>query len=264
MAKPKNEVAVAANPESNLMVVQSDQVPDYIKQDSARGSENVGQDDIVIPRLEIIQALSPQVKDGDPKFNPDARPGMLINSVTGQVYGKEVMVVPVIYTKQWLVWRKRKDKDGKPLQGGFFGAYNTPMDAEDRMMKEGGEAANIEVLDTPQHLCLLVNFNTGSVDEVMLSMPRTKAKISRQWNTMVRMAGGDRFSRVYRVTTALEKNSAGQDYYNYVVSQAGFPVKPLFERAEKLWTQLHEGVRKATMDVTGFDDDAPSHTNSEM
>jgi hypothetical protein len=262
VVKPGTEVAKA---DDQALVMVQDQAPDYIKQDSQRGSENVTTDDIVIPRLEVIQALSPAVKDGDPGFIEGARPGMLMNSVTKQVYGKEVMVVPIYYTKQWLVWKKRKDENGKPLEGGFFGAYNSPMEAEDRKQQEGGDANHIEIIDTPQHLCLLINMSTGSIDEVMISMPRTKAKISRTWNSMVRLAGGDRFSRVYRIAAQLEKKTQG-DYYNFVVAQSGFPAKTLYERAEKLYTQVQSGQRNVVMDVDGFSEGEGSthETDSEM
>lgn len=267
-AKPETKTTeVATKVEAPVMIVEQADIPDYIKQGEGRGSENVTKDDIVIPRLEIIQALSPQVKEGDPKFNEAARPGMLVNSVTGQIYGKEVMVVPVYYTKQWLVWKARKDKDGKPLEGGFFGAFNSDFEAKERADEEGGEEANIEIIDTPQHLCLLVNRDSGSIDEVMISMPRTKAKVSRQWNSMVRLAGGDRFGRVYRIATQLEKKTQG-DYYNFVVAQCGFPAKPLYDRAEKLYEQIAAGERKVVMDIEDFDEGSKTygqdHSDAEM
>lgn len=255
MAK-KESTAVVEKPETTPVIYESDTVPDYIKA-GQRGSENVSTDDIIIPRLELIQGLSPYVKDGDPKFNPDARPGMLINSVTGQLYGKEVMLVPVYFMKQWLVWRKRKwvDEKGREQtsEGGFMGSYNTQAEAhEEATRREAEGGAPIEIIDTPQHLCLLINFNAGSIDEVMVSMPRTKAKVSRQWNSMVRLAGGDRFSRAYRVTSALEKNSRG-DYYNFVIAQSGFPRKDIYERAEKLYEQISSGDRTVVVDVSGLD-----------
>ncbi len=253
--------------QSTALVMVQDEMPDYLRAEGpGRGSENVGTDDIVIPRLEIVQALSPYVKDGDAQFIPEARPGMLINSVTKQLYGKEVMLVPVFYMKQWLVWGKRKDDKGSALQGGFFGGFDNTMDAEARKVEEvekGSNGGHVEVIDTPQHLCLLVNINTGSVDEVMLSMPRTKAKISRAWNSMVRLAGGDRFSRVYRVTTQLEKKTQG-DYYNFAIAQSGFPAKPLYDRAEKLYTQIAEGQRRVVVDADGLAGDETHDPNAEM
>lgn len=269
--EPGTSVAKAGG-NSALILIQ-DQPPEYIKTGGEqRGSENVGTDDIVIPRLEVIQALSPCVKEGDPAFNEAARPGMLMNSVTKQLYGKEVMVVPVYYTKQWLVWMKRKIVvSGKEqnLPGGFFGSYPDEIAAKDRCEEEvakGTPAEHLEIIDTPQHLCLLVNINQGSVDEVMVSMPRTKAKISRQWNSMVRLAGGDRFGRVYRVTTQLEKKTQG-DYYNFAIAQCGFPVKALYDRAEKLYTEIAAGERRVVMDVNDFEADGAGggeHGPTEM
>lgn len=249
MAKQqKNELSTQKS--APVMMYEGAEKPDYIK-DEQRGSENVGQQDIIIPRLEIVQALSPAVKDGDAGFIPEARPGMLMNSVSKQLYGKEVMVIPVIYIKQWLVWGKRKDENGKPLPGGFHGGYNTPEEANARFNEEGGEKANLEIVDTPQHLCLLINTSTGRTEEVMISMPKTKAKISRQWNSMVRMAGGDRFSRVYRVTSALEKKTQG-DYYNFAIAQAGWPAINLYKQAEALYDLMQSG-RAVTMDVSDYD-----------
>jgi hypothetical protein len=267
MAKqePKSTDLAKSDPAANMMILDQTQVPDHIHQGEARGNEGVGQDDIIIPRLELVQGLSPAVKEGDPGYIDGAKPGMLMNSVTKQLYGKEVMVVPVVYMKQWLVWRKRKFSDEKgreqTTEGGFFGSFNAEHEANARMAEEiknsGIDSLSVEVIDTPQHLCLLVNFNNGTVEEVMVSMPRTKAKVSRQWNSMIRLAGSDRFSRVYRITSALEKRN-GNDYYNFVVAQSGFPAPVLYKQAEKLYEQMQSG-RAVTMDVTGFvDAEAPA------
>ena len=66
--------------------------PDYFKKDDKRGLEGTSQSDINIPRLALAQALSPQVTDGDPNRILDLKVGDLFNSVTGQIYGKEVFV----------------------------------------------------------------------------------------------------------------------------------------------------------------------------
>jgi len=65
--------------------------PSYITK-SRRGFEDTVQSDITIPRLALAQALSPQVTDGDPARIPDLKPGDLFNSVTQQIYGREVVV----------------------------------------------------------------------------------------------------------------------------------------------------------------------------
>lgn len=240
---PKANLPVAAS--GGAMIV--DEVPDYLKnQQSARGSENVGMDDMAIPRLEIVQGLSPALKRGDPGYIEGARMGDLINSVSRQVYGEQVFVVPAFFAKQFLVW---KDQD---KGGGFFGAYPNAIEAKERADAEGGEAAFIQVVDTPQHVCLVIDSNTGRAEEIIIPMPRTKAKISRQWNSMVKLMGGDRFGRVYRIGTALEKNEKG-DFYNFTVAPSGYPRKDVYQKAEKLWNALQTGERKVVMNVEGLD-----------
>lgn len=246
---PKKGTAVTKSGDvGGAMVLMQDQTPEHIKQGQARGSENVQTDDLVIPRLEIVQSSSPCLDEkNEAEYIPGAKIGDLINSVTSQNYGKEVFVVNVNFTKQWLVWKDRKKG------GGFFGAYTNPAEAEDRAKEEGGEKEGVESVDTPTHLCLILNRDTGGVDEIMIPMPRTKAKVSRAWNSMIRMTGQDRFARVYRVTTAQEKNKTGDIYQNYVIAQSGFPAKALYDKAEKLYEQVKAGSRKMTMDATGFD-----------
>lgn len=266
---PKTAGAVAEVSAKSLIVMGGD-TPDYIKKDSQRGSENVKAEDLVIPRLEIVQATSPAVKEGDPGYIENARPGMLFNSVTRRLYGKETFIIPVHYTKMWLVWKKRKDSQGRALEGGFLGAFGNPDEANDKMqaeIKAGLNADHVEIIDTPQHLCLLVDAGAGGqgdVAEIMLSMARTKAKVSRQFNSMIKLAGGDRFSRVYRIGTQMEKNPKG-DYYNYVVAACGHPAKALYDRAEKLYTAVSSGERRVVADTRDLDGDAATDgANAEM
>ena len=66
--------------------------PDYFAKGDRRGFEDTKQTDVLIPRLALAQALSPQVTDGDPNRIPNLKVGDLFNSVTGEVYGREVFV----------------------------------------------------------------------------------------------------------------------------------------------------------------------------
>jgi hypothetical protein len=50
--------------------------------------------------------------------------GDLYNSVTRAIYGRDVIVIPVGYVKEHLLWKDR-DKGG-----GFGGAYPTETDEE--------------------------------------------------------------------------------------------------------------------------------------
>lgn len=245
-AAPPAKTTAVAPVQGGAMVV--DEMPDYLRnqQHAARGSENVGVEDLAIPRLEIVQGLSPAIKPQDPGYIPGAKMGDLINSVTRMNYGGQVAVVPVYFQKQWLVWKDQNKG------GGFFGAYNTPHEAAQAAEEAGGEAGFIQVIDTPQHIVLVLDLANGKASEMIIPMPRTKAKISRQWNSMIKLIGGDRFSRVYMIGSASEKNDKG-DYYNYTVAQSGFPQQSVYKQAEALYNSFATGERKVVMNVDGLD-----------
>jgi hypothetical protein len=65
--------------------------PNYIPK-SRRGFEDTLQSDVLIPRLALTQAMSPQVTDGDPARIEGLKVGDLFNSMTGQNYGRQVIV----------------------------------------------------------------------------------------------------------------------------------------------------------------------------
>ena len=59
--------------------------------DVSKGFENMTQDDMALPFVRILGQLSPQVTDGDAKYIEGAKPGMIYNTVTSELYdGKKV------------------------------------------------------------------------------------------------------------------------------------------------------------------------------
>ena len=53
---------------------------------SGAGLENIGSQDVALPFLKILSQLSPQVTAGDSKYIANARPGMIYNTVSDQLY----------------------------------------------------------------------------------------------------------------------------------------------------------------------------------
>lgn len=220
------------------------EMPDYLKkQETSRGTENVHTEDLVIPRLELVQSLSPCRKKTDPAYIPGADEGMLFNNVTRELYGTTVKVVPVYFRKEYIVWKDRQKG------GGFAGAFPTMEQA--KVCQNGQDnPEDYRINDTANQFCLLLKAD-GKVEEIVVSMAVTKLKTSRQWNSLIRMAGGDSFSRVYELSAVSEKNKLNQDYFNLGVKPAGFPVEPVFRRAEALYDQVKAGNVRADTTVEG-------------
>lgn len=234
------EVAHAAQ----TAMAMSDDMPDFLKNQNGpgRGSEEVGADDLTIPRLELVQDLSPCRKRNDPAYIEGIEEGMLYNNVTRQNYGESVLIVPVYFRKEYLIWKDRNEG------GGFRGAFPTQEAAEAaRADLEDGDMC--EVIDTAQHFCLLIDPANGKAEEIVISMNKSKMKVSRKLNSLIRMNGGDSFSRVYRVTAVAEKNSKNQDFFNFSVAPAGYPTREVYQKAESMYDAVRSGARDVSRAV---------------
>jgi hypothetical protein len=257
MTSKKTEVATKDARQGELMFAQ--ELPSYMSQGTARGSEEVKASDIVLPRLEIVQALSP-IKE----VNDDAKEGYLFNSVTQEVIGEAAYFVPVYYRMEYLVW---KDQD---QGGGFFGSFNSQKEAEDRKMQavsEGENPEHIQIVDTPVQYGIRID-EDGNTEQIVISMAKTKSKVSRKWNAMIQIAGGDRFSRVYKLATFRDENKKGQKFYNFVVQPAGYTPERVYKEAEKMYdvlkTQDFRVAHETVFEADGSDTAAATAERGEL
>lgn len=231
----KKEVATVNS--GLIMTTRPDWIPGSGEQ--ARGSENVSTADLIIPRLELVQALSP-IKEED----SSAKDGDIYNSVTKQIYGQAINLIPVFYRKEYLIWAIREKGKPQPVDS-FKGAHQTP-DAAHLVIEGFENPDDYEVIDTPQQFCLLVQ-EDGTTEEVVVSMSRTKNKVSRKWNSLIRMAGGDRFGKVYSLYSVKEKNAYGT-FYNFDVEPVGWPSQALYKKAESIYAAITSGAMEFKVD----------------
>lgn len=223
--------------------------PDFMG-DSGRGNDNVGIQDLAIPRIDIIQDLSPQHKKSKPEYIEGAEVGMAFNTVTNRLYGKEVFVVPVFYRGEYVIW---KDQDHG---GGFRGAFPNLSEAEAEMTQLE-DAALCEIVETKQQFVLVVHPESTAeepvLEQAVMSMSKSKLKPNRTWNTMIQTSGGDRFSRMYKLSAVEAQNANNQDYYNWRVDQLGFVTKPIYEAAEKFYDAVASGEMDVSRKPAGTD-----------
>ena len=214
-------------------------------QGKGRGSENVGFEDLTIPRLDLIQDLSPQRKKTEPEYIEGAEEGMMFNSVSKKLYGDNVTFIPVYFRKEYVIWKDRKKG------GGFKGAYPTPEAAEAGMHDQDLNPEDHDIIDTAQHFGLLVDDHTSDkpvIEEIVLSLSKSKMKANRQINTLARMAGGDRFERGYRLSSFTDENSNGDKFFNFKVTQLGFVSEAVFRAAEKVYESVVSGTKDVVRD----------------
>jgi hypothetical protein len=247
----KNLVAVK---EEQFEVV-TNELPEWLRDKAVvRGAENVTTDDMIIPRIELVQALSPARKKTDAAYIEGAEEGMLYNNVTRELYGEGVSVVPVYYTKQFLVWKDRKSGGGG--SNGFRGAFASEALARDAITQLAEEG--LEVSDTAQHFVLV---KCGDAwQEAVISMAKSKMKVSKRWNSLIRMTNTDSFSRAYKLSAVTETNARNESYFNFGITPLGFVPKDVYDRAEKLYETIRAGGVKVSAD---YDTEVHEGTTSE-
>lgn len=237
-----------AKKEDQLPLFTEDQ-PSYIKEGN-RGNENVEAADMIVPRIEIAQALSPCLNEDDATHIPGIKQGLMYNTVTRELYGESLYFVPILFFKEWLLWRDRQKG------GGFGGAY-PDMQSAATAKDEMEDSADWEAIDTGQHLVLVLGAD-GKPHEAMLSLAKSKMKVSRALNSMARLSGTDRFARIYELKCKKETNNKNQEYWNFTIRQLGFPRQEVYEAAQRLYFDVSSG--KTTIEADRSDESTQEPT----
>jgi len=223
------------------VVKKEDQLPSYMNPESSRGSENVDSNDVQIPRISVVQALSPQVDKDDPAYIKEAQVGDILNVLTGELYPDGLEFVPVFFEKDHLVWKTRK------AGGGLVARCENEVEAA----KLADTDANYEYVMSPNHICILLGPDREPLNEVAIPMAVSKHKVSRRFNSLIRLNGGDRFSRIYKLTSVSDENSAGEKYKNlHVENIEGWAPEAVYLAAEALYDQIQDGTKKYTTDYS--------------
>jgi hypothetical protein len=236
MAK-KEEAPLQGVVEVKPMELASGAVPDYLAGTAGKGNENVHQDDLAIPRLNIVQTNSPEVMADDAKFISGVKAGDLFDTLTRKQLDAPLMWVDVHYRKVFAVAVDRK----KDAAGGIRAQFDIKSDAE-KYAAADPDSAKLEVIDTPIHAGILFTLDGKLIGPTLIYMPKTKAKVSRQINGELDKIPAARYARVWRISTVLERNKNNQPYYNFKAENAGWTPKEVFDIADKFYETVHSAV----------------------
>lgn len=219
--------AVAAPPPEDQALVSADTID--ITKYAGAGLEAAGAEAFAIPFLRVLQANSPEVDEVHARYMKDAKPGMLLNTVTQELFdGKEGAVfIPCHYERKQLRWAPR----GTGSQG-YRGEVSEvdalkARDAGKLVDHEGrtyftedgkvDDKKNDRLVDTRLHFGLLMS-KSGTPAQVLMSLVSTQIKKSKLFNSMqrerTRMVEGKillepTFLYGYRITTIKESNDRG-------------------------------------------------------
>jgi hypothetical protein len=181
-------------------------------------------DDMLIPRIKILQAQSPEVNKADAAHVKGAEAGMIYDNVSGICYDGEqgITVVPVSYRKTFIEWTdERKLVKDHGLQPTILESC-----VEDDKGKLRTPDGNALVL-TAEYFVYMVD-EEGNYSPALLSMSSSGIKKSKKWNSMINRLqiphpsgkgtmNPAMFWTAYTITSVPEQNDMGS-WFNWEVS----------------------------------------------
>ena len=244
-------------------------------EDAGHGFEGTTAAELLTPFLSIIQGLSPQLDPTSPKYLDAAKQGMILNTVTNELYnGQNGLEIVAVYRRPTFTeWVPRE-------QGGGFQGEREIDDPEVLRLKH--EQGNFKKLQTDHGTDLIEQYNlfvmygAPDIDEVnaseaVLAFTSTKIGAYKQFYTRAKAIaypdgkGGviqpPLWAHRWRMTTVSQKNTKGT-FFNWKIDLAeGTPhasllkrTSPLYQRAKAFGEMLAAGKATANYEAGGTEE----------
>lgn len=255
-------------------------VPDYMKEYAGMGTEDIGRDEILSPRLKLMQGLSPELQD----YN-ELRPGHFLHTTDELILTEPTRCVIIIRDTRYILWRPR-DSGGGILARADDGINWSPAQGEFTVQldkKDGGGTVTWKMAPTviksglhnwgtsnpkdpgsPPAATRMFNYLLAFPDypEVMpavLTLQRSSEKQGKDLNgRLLRSSSFPIFGLQFTLSSFQDTNSKGQDFMNVRMESAGrLPEQDLFQQYAEMHMSLKQsGLRMRDEETLQEDVDA--------
>jgi hypothetical protein len=270
-APKKNSTAIATTKPNLPAKKSSEDINALLLADQGAGQETMGAKDLMIPRISILQSLSPQLQKAEGAFLKGAEAGDFLDNVAAAVAWKGekgFLLIPVSYRRSNVEWIPKK-------KGGGFVADHGPDDSilakttkneDGAMMLANGH----EVVTTAEYYCYVLNLDGTDPRQAVISMAKTQLKKSRKLNSMVTSllvdnpSGKGKFNpamfySVFAATSVPESNQKG-NWMGWNITRHGNTLD--LPNGEELYLkarQFRESVSAGKVKVADPTDSTASH-----
>ena len=210
-----------------------------------RGFEHESPKDLLLPRIELLQALSPAVAEGKGKA------GDIVNQISKSPLPTNVFL-PIAMHRKFIKWIPRNEGGGIE--------YQTSDPEDPRVIKDTKWGAHGEKPTCTAYMNFLVLME-GTTLPIVLSFSMTNYQEGRKLYTMCKMANCDMWLRKYRLASKQKKNNMGI-WYVYDVSEAGTSSEEDAKVAENLYNTFSQ--RDLQFEVEADTQSAPASANEDF
>ncbi len=266
----ETESAKATSTVTDIAEVKSGGLPaEFVSEldTGATGLDQVTAKDIIIPRITILQKLSPQLEPRKSEFIKDAQAGDFCDVALGDLF-KELVLLPCYFATVYLEWGAKRG-DGLIHNHGLDASVLKKCKRDDQgkyiTSKElGAERDGNFIAETATWF--MINLTAGG-RRSFLPLSSTNLKASRKLMTMItnqRISRGDGtefqppiFYRSFKVSMTHEANEKGDWFgWKFEPDQTIFeidPAKNLLKEAKEFLEQARAGLVQG--DLTSYAED---------
>jgi hypothetical protein len=235
-------------------------VPAHLAQYEKQRIGNVDSSDRVIPRIKLLQAISPELTD----FPDKAKAGQFWHSIAQENMGPSLKGIPIVIRKSYVLWAPRNDDRGI-LARAMDGIHWEPANAEFRVKPKGSPKEVVyKTADTVAR---------SGLDEFGTSIPgdpnsapaasltynmlwffpdfpefspsviintRSSIKPMQQLLSRIDSKPVPHFCQVYDISSVQQKGAEGP-YFNFAYSGAGFTTAEQAAAAQQLYETFSKG-----------------------
>lgn len=269
LAAPKPGLPAIAT-RSGPVAISTDMssVPEFMRGDLGAGRENIRQQDIEVPRLKLIQGISPELQEYD-----ELRAGNFLHTASETIFDEPFLAVPIFMDVRYMLWRPRNDAGGGILARADDGEHWSPPDTEftvklDR--KDGGQTVtwttrktvresglaewgslNPDDPKSPPAATLMYNFLLAfpehpDVMPAVMTFQRSSVRMGRKFNSKLISTRDPIYGLVFRISSFVDHNGAGEEFYNIQTAGYGKISDPL---AYADYKKLHESFRAMGLNI---------------
>lgn len=254
-------------------------VPAHLQGGKTSSFGNVTSDDLIIPRLKLLQANSPEVVD---YAHMGAVTGVFWHTLAEVPLGDKVRIIPLILNKEIVLWAPRGDDRGilarsrdcihwdgdyanKEFQVKIKGVkdpvtYRTMGNVAESGLADFGSAIPGDPDSRPAasltYIMLFFLPDYPDISPVVIINTRSSVKPAKLLISKIELKPVDCYGQVYTMSTTDERGDEGM-YKGYAYTSDGYATYDEYEAAKALYNKFKD-MKWGTNDISSENSADPS------
>lgn len=210
----------------------TDVIPDFMREDMGKGTEAISASSVEVPRIKLIQAISPELTT----FN-DLKQGDFFHTILEKSIGQDVRICPIWTDERYILWRPQEDGGGilaraddgvhwRPanteftvrLKSGKQVTWRTATTVSQSRLDQWGtqDADNTESPPAATKMFnMVVSFPDLDIPPAVVTLQRSSVVVGKKFMGKLKITRTPSFGLIFKMRAVSDTNKAGQKFLNY-------------------------------------------------